>query len=310
MGGLSWFSSPGDAGGGGGSPAGGTIFGMNVIAGGGTATRGTPELRLADYGRIPMCRNPYLTALPATFPSASWSTLAPEQRIQPSFKRPPAQILDGSYDSTVRSFVSSVPGGWYCALTWWHEADAALGAGTFTGQQFCDCWYYFADLIDTTPKQAGAQVIPTVNFIGPNGVTWSDAWVPDPTLMPANSVLSFDKYGNPPPPINQALDTSAAYGGLYPVPSAKYAQIVQLIANTGWANKWAWTEFNAPIRDNDPTEAYRVQWLEDAVQHLLTRTTIGPPKWILQWEGVGNFDQNFRTAATRDWYRTYVQASP
>lgn len=285
----------------------GTIFGMNVVING--TGRTTPDLRLADFGRIPMARQPYMQSLPATFPTASWSTLAPEQRIQPSFKRLPTQILDGSYDSTVRSFVSSVPSGWTVALTWWHEPDNDIGV-SFTGQQFLDCWYYFANLIDTTPKQAGAQVLPTVNFIGPNGVPWDPAWVPDPTRMPANSVITFDKYGNPPPPINQAADATAAYGGMYPNPVTKYANIISLIASTGWANKWGWTEFNAPIRDNDPTEAYRVQWLEDAVQHLLTRTTIGPPKWILLWEGVGTFDQHLKTSTTRDWYRNYVTASP
>lgn len=295
--------------GGGGTPT-GPIIGMNVRADGGGGLRTAPNLRLADFGRIPMARNPYygIDALPATFNADT--TVAPEQRCQISFKRLPSGILDGSWDSRITGYVSSIPAGWYVVITYWHEPNGEI-PGTFTATDFKAAWYRIGSLIQAAPKTAGTTVIPAPNFTGPGGATFDNTWVPDVDLMPSNSLLTIDKYGNPPPPINQALDATATYGGLYRAPGTVYDQTVQMISDTGWANKWAITEWNYPRKDNDAAETYRVQVMDDAMNYFLTRTTIGLPRFVLLWEGNGvQFDQNMYQTATRDWWKSWVATSP
>jgi hypothetical protein len=288
-------------------------FGINVPAGSAD--------RLAKLGRIPWARGPYYgkDALPTTFALAEAQAIAPEQRLQMSFKRLPAQILDGSYDARITSYLKSIPAGWTVGVTYWHEPNCELAHGSacsstwFSAADFKAAWYRIGQLI--ADSAAAATVIPMPNYTGPGGASFDDSWMVARSLMPASSILTWDKYGNPPPPIDALANLSLPYRGLYPTPANTYGATVAATVRLGWGNSWAITELNAPRRTADQSEVDRRQWFVDAIAYLTSGSSavggLSKPMHLFVWEGIGvQFDQRLYTQATWDTLRPYFTSSP
>jgi len=288
----------------------GPAFGISVPAG--------QAERLGHLGRIPWARGPYygVDGLPATFDVTQGNALAPEHRLKMSFKRLPAQILDGSYDAKIKGYLDSVPAGWTVGVTYWHEPNCEIAHGPpctatwFSAADFKAAWYRIGDLIKNSTS--AATLIPMPNYSGPGNGSFDDSWMVQRASMPADSILTWDKYGNPPPPINALPDPSKPYRGLYPTPTNVYSATMAATARLGWADSWGITEFNAPRRDADTDEVDRRQWFTDAIAYLTSNPSgVSAPKHLFVWEGAGvQFDQRFYTQAMWDTLRPYFTNSP
>ncbi|MEA2274542.1 MAG: hypothetical protein QOI98_3250 [Solirubrobacteraceae bacterium] len=285
------------------------MFGINVKQNG--PPRTDPAARLADFGRIPMGRGPDygLDALPSAFDKAQSSRIAPEHRLQMSFKRLPSRILDGTYDRQILGYLNSVPAGRLVAVTCWHEPNDELASGTFSAADYKAAWYRIGRLI--TMSTSAAQLVAMPTYTEPTNARYEDAWVVKRSSMPANSILTWDKYGNPPPPINAPERQSLPYRGLYHRPADVFAQTIKATKRLGWGDNWGLSELNAPRRGADAMEIDRRQWFVDAIRYLTSRPTqVSVPKHILVWEGNGaRFDQNFYTKPMRDTVRAYFASS-
>jgi hypothetical protein len=286
------------------------VFGINVNRSG--PPRMDPVSRLADFGRIPMARGPYygLDALPPAFDDAAAKLVAPERRLQMSFKRLPARILDGSYDRQLMRYLNSIPPGWTVGVTYWHEPNAELASGVFSAADFKAAWYRIGRLIGSSTSRARLIAMP--NYTGPAGARFHDSWVVRRASMPTSSILTWDKYGNPPPKIDALPNMALKYRGLYPRPRDVFGATVKATVRLGWTRSWAISEFNTPRRLADPQEVERRRWFVDAVGYLTSRPAgISAPRHLLVWEGQGTqFDQRFVTTPMRDALRPYFQRSP
>lgn len=292
-------------------------FGINVRSDGKGGRRTSPTQRLADFGRIPWARGPYYGrgadgkgTLPAAFDLTEAKAIAPERRLQVSFKRLPALILNGSYDARIRNYLRTIPAGWTVGVTYEHEPNGDIGT-LFSVADFKSAWYRIGKLIKNSPSKA--TLIPMPNYTGPGGARFEDSWVVDPALMPANSILTWDKYGNPPPPVvNAKPDPLKPYRGLYRTPGKVYEKTMAATKRLGWGDSWGVTEFNAPRRvPADANEVDRRKWFIDAIAYLTSNPEgVAVPKHLFVWEGNGvKFDQNFYTQAIRDALRPYFKRS-
>lgn len=286
-----------------------TVIGINVNRNGPPPSN--PASRLADFGRIPFARGPYYdrNALPRAFDCAEANLIAPEHRLQMSFKRLPARILDGSYDRRISSYLNSVPAGWVVGITYWHEPNGEIAKGTFSAADFRQAWYRIGRLIKQSTSAATLIAMP--NYTGPTGARYEDRWVVRRASMPANSILTWDKYGNPPPPIAITANPSLPYRGLYRRPQDVFGATLSATKRLGWGDHWAISEFNAPRRVQDPQEIDRRQWFVDAIRYLTSRRGVSTPAHLLIWEARGTqFDQRFSTKQLRDTLRPYFAGSP
>ena len=286
------------------------MFGINVTRNG--PPRMDPASRLADFGRIPLARGPYygVDALPPGFDITGAKLIAPERRLQMSFKRLPARILDGSYDSRIMSYLNSIPAGWMVGVTYWHEPNAELATGAFSAADFKAAWYRIGRLIRSSTSRARLVAMP--NYTGPGNARFDESWVVRRASMPASSILTWDKYGNPPPKIDAPVNPAVKYRGLYRLPPDVFGATLKATVRLGWASSWAISELNAPRRIADPLEVERRRWFVDAIGYLTSRPAgISAPRHLLVWEGQGTqFDQRFHTKPMRDALRPYFRRSP
>lgn len=201
-------------------------------------------------------------------------------------------------------------------VTYWHEPNCEIAHGPtctttwFSAADYKAAWYRIGDLIKNS--MSAATLIPMPNYTGPGNASFDDSWMVQRTSMPADSILTWDKYGNPPPPINALPDPSKLYRGLYPTPTNVYSATMAATARLGWADSWGITEFNAPRRDADTNEVDRQRWFTDAIAYLTSNPSgVSVPKHLFVWEGAGvQFDQRFYTQAMWDTLRPYFTNSP
>ena len=227
------------------------VFGINVRQGG--AARINPLDRLADFGRIPWARTYYgLDGLPSVFNLTEANAIAPEHRLQMSFKRLPGQILDGSYDARITSYLNSIPAGWIVGVTYWHEPNGELAGTppTFSVADYKAAWYRVGGLIKNSTS--AATLLPMPNYTGPRNASFDDSWVVNRASMPANSILTWDKYGNPPPAIDGLPNLSLPYRGLYRRPEDVFGETMNAAARLGWGDSWGISELNALRRNAEP----------------------------------------------------------
>jgi hypothetical protein len=277
-----------------------TIFGCNA----GNPTGGSESVadRIAWFGRLPMQRWYYgVNGLPAAF-STSKAGGSPEKKVQVSFKWSPAEVLAGTWDARFDSYFSSSPADWYIEATYWHEPNAELNSGQFTITQFKNATIRLSNRLESLGITNRVKIAP--NFTAPRtggGVAWSDSWMMTPDQLHDGAIWTWDTYGNPPPPLTQLP---------YPNMVTSCADPIHDLNSTyGW-EKWGITEFNAPRRTGDANELIRVGILDDFVNACLNDGDT-PPYHMLLWEGDGvQFDQNFYTDATKDWYAGWVAQSP
>jgi hypothetical protein len=151
------------------------------------------------------------------------------------------------------------------------------------------------------------------NYTGPGNTTFLDSWMVARSLMPPDSILTWDRYGNPNAnwPLNKPVEPLEEYNGLYQPPRGVFDPTLKATKRLGWGDSWAITEFNAPRRDNDQTETYRRQWFTDTIAYLTTNAiTATAPKHLFVWEGQGSYDQRFTMPAMWDTLRPYFVSSP
>ncbi len=280
----------------------GILFGSNAgNVSGGSETVAT---KLSWFTRLPMVRWYYgMNALPATFNSGT-SGGAPEKRVQISFKWQPSQVNAGQWDARFDSYFSSIPADYDVEATLWHEPNGELNSGAFSATEFKNAYYRLSNRLVALGLTHRIKIAP--NFTFPRtggGVAWSDSWVPDVDLLHDGAVLTWDTYGNP--------------TGAHPLSGSTYPNMVTDNANPiftknallGYQDNWGITEFNAPRRDGDPDESARVTCLDAFVTAL--KNAAKPPIHVLLWEGNGvQFDQNFYTDATKDWWQSWAIQSP
>lgn len=278
------------------------IFGTNAgnVAGGSE----TVTDRLAWFGRVPMQRWYYgLNELPATFNPAKAGG-APEKRTQVSFKFNPAEVLAGTWDQRFDSYCSSAPADWQLDMTFWHEPNKELNTGQFTAAQWRNCQIRFSNRLKALGLTNRIRIAPNVTAPRPGaGVAWSDSWMMTPDQLHAGAKWTWDTYGNPTGGFADPLDSP------YPDMTFNADQIFSRLTTYGWWSSWGITEFNTPRRNHDPSESARVTCLDTFVQYVLN-DSVTPPKSILLWEGNGvQFDQNFYTNATKNWWKGYCTTS-
>jgi hypothetical protein len=293
----------------------GPAFGINVPAG--------AAAREAYLGRVPWARGPYYDdarnrPLPTMFSEPDMLALAGSaRRLQMSFKILPAKILDGSVDARLKSYLDSVPAGWTVGVTYWHEPNCELSQGAdcvgswFSASDFKAAWYRVGGLIKNSTS--AGRLIAMPNYTGPGNASFRDEWVVARSQMPPDSILTWDRYGNPNGnwPLNKPEQPLAPYHGLYQPPREVFDPTLEATTRLGWGDSWGITEFNAPRRDNDQTETYRRQWFTDTIAYLTNNAiTATAPKHLFVWEGQGSYDQRFLMPAMWDTLRPYFMSSP
>jgi len=260
------------------------------------------DRRVDTFGGVGMARAFYSGMMPATWNPAVEGA-SPQHAVQVSFKADPTAVARGVYDTTLLSWMASIPSGWVVYLTFWHEPNDELRAGQFSASDFRAAWSHLSTL-----RRQQAQLRPDVRlrlvpvFMAylvdvPGG--WSDSWVPRPDEV---AFVSWDIYGNPTG--GNGLD------GAYPPVSASIDPCLRVSSRLGF-RRWGVTEFNTPQRSWDVNEQARKQWLEEFRRYALggrtTATQLGVPKILLLWEGDGtNWDQRFATNTTRDWWSSVI----
>jgi hypothetical protein len=277
-----------------------TIFGCN--AGNPAGGSETVADRISWFGRLPMQRWYYgVNALPSTF-STSKAGGSPEKKVQVSFKWNPNEVNAGTWDQRFDSYFSSSPADWDIEATFWHEPNAELNSGQFTIAAFKNAQIRLSNRLVALGLTHRVKIAPNYTFPRTGGgVAWSDSWMMTPDQLHDGAVWTWDSYGNPPPVI-----TGSSYPDLV---TATAEPMFTKNETYGW-EKWGITEFNAPRRDGDPTEATRVSVL-DAFVDACVNDAPTPPVHMLLWEGDGvQFDQNFYTNATKNWWAGWTAQSP
>jgi hypothetical protein len=275
------------------APPGSTpLCGVNV------SSAGVYASRRADFGRIGVSRVFHEQGLPAKW---TWAQdgLSDEKRVQVSFKTPPASLAEGAEDATIRSWLRSIPAGWTVWLTLWHEPGDELRDGGFSPAEFQAGWRRLSQLVrsDTFAQDVTIYLTPVFGRYLVDTASWSDAWVPAPSDV---DLLSWDIYGN--------ATGTAGLNSPYPDVPELVDTCLRVTERLGF-QRWGVSEFNAPRRSWDAGESARVRWLEEFRSYCWSSSRgVAPqlehPELFLLWEGFGtNWDQNFKTPATRAWWR-------
>ncbi len=278
------------------------IYGVNA----GNGANDSFTKRITEFGRVPIARVYYPESQNGLGANGLFNTAkegGAESIAQVSFKTLPVNILNGSWDAKLTTYVQSIPAGFQVMLTYWHEPNAELNSGLFTAADYVNAWVYISNLMVSLGVVASGRVICAPNYTSPStqsGVAWSRTWIPDVTLMHVGTRLTWDAYGNP-------------YGGTG-LDSA-YPPVAQVIdpalvenAATGYTN-WGITEFNTPQRNHDPSATAQTQWIQDYIDYLLALSP--PPRTVILWEGDGvQWDQKFYFQNARDKWRDITALSP
>jgi len=293
--GLSRFATPAQA-----AVSSVTKYGINV------ASATIYSERIATYGRVNIARTYYTGMVPTTW-NASKEGLSDAKRVQVSFKSDPTGFAAGTYDTTLISWLASIPEGWTVWLTFWHEPNDELKAGQFSAESYRAAWTHLSLVVrNQVSLSPGTTVLLAPVYMGYQANTasgWSDAWVPLPTEI---DVLCWDCYGNP---------VKGGVRGVYPAVNGKIDPCLRVTERLGFTD-WGISEFNAPKLKYDPKEIERVKWLEGFRAHCqdpnrATAPQLGPPSIMLLWEKKTAYpDQGFYTEATKSWWRNLITASP
>lgn len=305
-------------------PSGKTIFGYNYHSPGHTVA-----VRQSWWSnRAPMVRHYYSGFLPSTFDLTTANF--PEKRACAGFQSGGftwAQIGSGAANSTVQSYVQSIPAGWTVYLVLRHEANLHI-PDALSGAQLVAAYNQLYPVIHGATLKSGVTVKWVVNFSAYqlSGSTWSDSWVPTPDNC---DLLTFDLYGNPGSPGSSATGsnkygtaTGKAYGTTYPTVSTRCQDMLAIIKRTGFGQRWGILELNSPARDWDTKEAGRALWHQDVFAYLMNPPAtfgLSAPDVVLIWEmdqstGAG-WDQSYgRVSGTphsvADAIASYFVGSP
>ncbi len=278
------------------------VYGVNA----GNDTNDAYPKRFTEFVRVPVTRVYYPQSQNGLGNNGVFNSAregGAESVAQVSFKTLPVNIINGSWDARLTTYVQSIPANFQVMLTYWHEPNSELNVGTFTAADYVNAWYHISNLMVSLGVVADGRVICAPNYTSPYpqiGVAWSRTWIPDVNLMHPGTRLTWDAYGN-------------LYGGTgldspyRPVAEVIDPAVAEHVA-TGYTN-WGITEFNTPQRNHDPTAVARTQWIQDYVNYLMT---LNPkPRTVILWEGLGvQFDQRFTTQNIRDKWRDITALSP
>lgn len=298
------------------------IFGFNTNEGDGFNQ--TIEGRQAWWsGRAPCVRRYYPGMLPATF--GQTTATCPEKRLSVSFKPDStftaASLATGGGNARLLSWLQSIPAGWTVYLTYYHEVNDDIRTGAITAANFKNAYAQFMPVISGASLAANVTVRLCANFMAYNlndttGTYWSDSWIPAHGDM---NLLTFDIYGNPGQQTSSTGSntygkaTGASYGSTYPLPSARFQSMFDILDRTGWATTWGILEINSPARSWDTSETARARWLVDSFELCLARPT--RPELVLLWEAPSgvNWDQSFgrngNVSAGVEALRPYIEGS-
>jgi hypothetical protein len=103
----------------------------------------------------------------------AWPSKTGDAPLVISFKIPPAQVLNGSYDNQLRTFFAQTPQKTY--WTYWHEPEDDIERGSFTAAQYRSAWAHIASIA----KASGKPLVSTLILMGwttkpASHRTWTD----------------------------------------------------------------------------------------------------------------------------------------
>jgi len=205
---------------------------------------------------------------------------APEKRAQVSFKAAPADIVSGSYDATITAYAAdAMARGFQIFLTYWHEPNGELQAGTFTPAAYKAAHVYISQLLWSLPSRN--VVTPMLCFSARKtriGAPYDPSWCPSfASMQNPKAVLSWDSYGFPGgTSINGVAqrDLSSQYPPMDQIFSLMMGDTVT--AGYNFDGGWGLTETNTPIRSWDvATRTGRIAYYRATIDYMLHS---GPPK--------------------------------
>ncbi|HEU5026605.1 MAG TPA: hypothetical protein VFV01_16940 [Spirillospora sp.] len=285
-----------DFGGGGASVT--TIFGYNYNSDSSFQTIAGRKAQFSN--RVPCVRIYSGGRMSSTF-SISANT-AQEKRAAYSFKGggDDAGLAAGNYNTSMISWLESIPVNWTIFWTYHHEVNSSSGLEVPLAT-YLAVYHQMRLCLNAANLASGVQVFITCNFMGFQLGSFQQSWIPPRADC---DILSWDLYGNPgtntsPSGSNKygGPATGSGYGTTYPLVSTRLAPMFEITQAAGYADSWGLLEVNSPLRNWDDDESGRVLWTQDYISTCLAPPMTGavPPKVMLLWEAPSgaNWDQEY-----------------
>jgi hypothetical protein len=126
-----------------------------------------------------------------------WPGKAPGRNVVVSFKLPPAEVISGAYDTSMRRWFAKTPHNIDVYWSYWHEPENNVQDGTFTPAEFKAAFTHLDRLADQADNpRLKSTVILMAYSLGPqSGRNWR-TYLPDPAHV---DVLAWDVYNRPTP---------------------------------------------------------------------------------------------------------------
>jgi len=224
-------------------PGGRTRFGMSVAPLPGESPAAAVARLRGQFGGLPVVR----VFTPGLLP-ASWNdeptlrALGGDSAVVYSFKADPRQVIAGTYDDRVRSFLAGRPAGISTYVAYYHEPEDDIETGVLSAADFRAATEHLAPII----RDSGAMpttILMQYTLSAASHRDWHDYY------SPAVDVLAWDAYNT------SARDRVPSYR---PV-AGLVAPVLAVAAETGKA--FGWAELGSPCIATDPTCAGRAAWL-------------------------------------------------
>jgi hypothetical protein len=217
----------------------------------------------ATFGKIGMCKTFYNKL--STF-SYALEGATPGKRAIICTKYDQIGLANGDFDTDIRTYVRSIPAGWYIILVNWQEPDFEMLKAPiqFTPAQHVAASNHMASIVhdEIANNRLASGALCEVwdcfeNFTvttGYGGQKWDDSFAALQT-----DGIGWDVYGNPPPGArtnktagNRSPISGSNYGlgGVVYDPSVYINGIRTISTRLGFA-KWGIMEFGAPFRQGD-----------------------------------------------------------
>lgn len=179
---------------------------------------------------------------------------------------PLGELRSGAHDASILAWLATAPSGWQVLLTFWHEPNSELRAGSFTASDYVAAHQRVTQLVRSQQWEGTVKTVACYSAYQVDQVdVWSDTWVPAASMV---DILTWDVYGNP--------RGGTGLDGVYPAPALDLNPCLRVTERLGFGTRWGVTEHNTPRRNWDPEE---------------TGT---------------NWDQRFSTDLMRDWWESVV----
>jgi len=240
------------------------VFGQNAAAGtaylpGGETEAAWTSRVVKTYGSMPVSKMFYSGMLPTTW-QANHEGTNPKHRVILCFKPNQAALASGALDTAIRTYIRSIPAGWYVKLVNWQEPDDDVWvSGSFTAAQHAAATNHLADVVHADRANDAGKVEVwdcfqayslSLGSGGPGVARWKD----DILANRADGVI-WDAYGNP--------TGGTGLSSTYPDPAALVARCKAVMTRNAISN-WGFGELGAPRRSWDGTGQGRAAWFSGA----------------------------------------------